>query len=296
MGLSSMTGFARVQGRGEGWIWTWEARSVNGRGLDLRLRLAPGFEALDQPTRKRLGRVLRRGNVSVSLTVVRESGSLRYRINEELLDQVIEALPNLRKRIPEAAPPRLDGLLAIRGVVEQVEELESDEARGALEKRLVADLASTADGLAAMRREEGLRLVAVVVEILDRISELRNNAENLAASQPEALRRRLSGQVMELLDATPALSEQRLAQEAAMLAIKADVREELDRIKAHLAAIRDLLDADEAVGRKMDFLCQELNREANTLCSKSTDVVLTRVGVDLKAAVEQLREQVQNIE
>ena len=291
-----MTGFARVQGHGEGWIWTWEARSVNGRGLDVRLRLPPGFEALDQPTRTRLGRVLRRGNVSVTLTVARETGTGRYRINQELLDQVIGALPGLQQRIPEAAPPRIDGLLAIRGVIEQVEELESEASRVALEKRLVADLESTADALAVMRREEGLRLVTVINGFLDNISELRGMAENLAASQPEALRRRLSAQVMELLDGTPPLSEERLAQEAAVLAIKADVREELDRIKAHLAAIQELLNATDAVGRKMDFLCQELNREANTLCSKSTDVALTRVGVDLKAAVEQLREQVQNIE
>ena len=291
-----MTGFARAQGHGDGWTWTWEARSVNGRGLDLRLRLPPGFDGLDQRSRRRLGQVLRRGNVAVTLTLTRAAGAAPYRINLALLDQVVAALPDLRRRLPGSPPPTLDGLLGIRGVVEQVEDAESDPTRAALEGRLFEDLGTAAEGLAAARREEGQRLAAAIDGILGTIATLREAAAGLAAGQPEILRQRLVGQLNALLEASPPLSEERLTQEAAVLAVKADVREELERIGSHVAAIRALLNSDEAVGRKLDFLCQELNREANTLCAKSQDVALTRVGVDLKAAVEQLREQVQNVE
>jgi uncharacterized protein (TIGR00255 family) len=291
-----MTGFARSQGREGDGSWTWEIKSVNGRGLDLRCRMPPGLEGLDGAIRERAAKRLRRGNLQVGLTVKRESAQGGYRVNRDVLDHLASLLPEIRKRVADLAPPSADGLLALRGVIEVAEDEEDEETKHAFETALLAGFDAALADLAAMREAEGGRLSDIVADQLTAIEELREQAAALAATQPDAIRQRLRDQVTALLDAVPELPEERLAQEAALLAAKADVREELDRLRAHLAAVRELMAGEGAIGRKLDFLCQELNREINTLCSKSADVALTGIGLDLKAVVEQMREQVQNIE
>ncbi len=296
MPLSSMTGFARAEGECKGCAWAWEARSVNGKGLDTRLRLAPGFEALDPQVRKRVGQRLKRGNVSVQLSAAWAQAGAGYRVNHDMLEQILALLPSLHDRLPGSTPPQAETLLTIRGVVEQAEDELPEETMAEIRAAAMGGLDRALDGLEENRRAEGARLLDVVSGQVDLIGELTSKAASLAAAQPDAIARRLREQVEALLADVPALSEERLAQEAAVLMVKADLREELDRLAAHVEAARDLLSGDGAVGRKLDFLCQEFNREANTLCSKSQDVELTRVGLDLKAVIDQLREQVQNIE
>ena len=299
--IASMTGFARGEGVDApelhpGLHWAWELKSVNGRNLEVRCRLPPGFEALEPVARAAVAERCKRGNVTVNLTLARGSEPPRVRINRELLDQLIALAGELQGRI-NAEPPRLDGLISVRGVVEVVEEAEpSEEQRTERTSRLTASLGRAIEALVAMRRDEGRKLAGLVGAHLDGIESLCARAAATAAAQPAALKARLKQQVEALLDASPALPEERLAQEAALLVTKADVREELDRLAAHVAAARKLLAEGGAVGRKFDFLCQEFNREANTLCSKSADVELTAIGLDLKATIDQLREQVQNIE
>lgn len=291
-----MTGFARAEGRDDSLHWIWELKSVNGRTLDLRCRLPAGMDGLEPIARASVAEKLRRGNVSVSLTLMRGAKPPKIRINREVLAQLVGVVNELQGQV-EAAPPRLDGLLAVRGVVDVIEEEEEDEAvRQARQERIAATLTEALDALRRMRAAEGARLATIVGGHLDEIEKLRAAAAATAAVQPPALRERLRSQVAALLESVPALPEERLAQEAALIIAKGDVREELDRLAAHVAAARDLMAENGAVGRKLDFLCQEFNREANTLCSKSTDVELTRIGLALKAAIEQLREQIQNIE
>ena len=291
-----MTGFARAQGQAEACTWTWEIKSVNGKGLDVRCRLPYGFDGLEPVARERLAKRFRRGSIGLNLNVQRTRTDSGYRVNTDVLEQVLALLPEIEKRLPGAGPTRADGLLALRGVIEQVEDEPDEEARKALEAAMLANLDEALGSLAAMRAEEGRRLNDVLSGQLDGLAGLASDAGKLAALQPDAIRERLRTQVETLLEAASALPEERLLQEVAVLAAKADIREELDRLDAHIEAARELLGGDGAVGRKLDFLCQELNREANTLCSKSADVDLTRLGLDLKAAIEQFREQVQNIE
>jgi len=295
--LSSMTGFARSEGQKDACAWTWELKSVNGRGLDVRCRMSPGFESLEQPARDRVAGRCRRGNVSVTLAVTWHKGDSGFRVNQAMLGELLAALPQIRLQVPEAGTPSIDGLLALRGVIEPIEEKLDDDQRRVLETAMLADLDRALEALAATRNDEGARLAAALAARLDDIERLTGAAEGLAATQPAAIRERLKTQVEELVADVPAIPEERLAQEAAILMTKADMREELDRLKAHEESARHLLKgADGAVGRKLDFLCQEFNREANTLCSKSQDVELTRIGIELKTAIDQLREQVQNIE
>ena len=296
MPISSMTGFARAEGHEDDFSWTWEVKSVNGKGLDVRCRLPAGLEGVEQPARARIAKRFRRGNINLALTVRWNQVRGSYRVNQAVLDDILSLLPEIRERFPDAGPPHVEGLLALRGVIEPVEDEPSEEARQAAETALLAGLDEAVESLASMRDQEGARLASVLTTHLDGIGRLCAEAEGLAAAQPDAIKERLRIQVAALLDAIPALPEERLAQEAALLMAKADVREELDRLKAHRDAARDLMGGDGAIGRKLDFLCQEFNREANTLCSKSVDLALTRVGIELKAGVEQLREQVQNIE
>jgi uncharacterized protein (TIGR00255 family) len=290
-----MTGFARASGGDDGVSWAWEVRSVNARGLDIRTKLPPGWESLEVVIRQAVGARFKRGAVSASLTTTRTQAQARLRINRALLDEVIRLHKDLAGIVDQTAPS-LEGLLAVRGVVESSDEEETEETRTAREAAMRAALDQALAGLAAMRAAEGARLAPVLAEQLDGIARLAAMAQALAALQPQAVHERLRAQLKELLDADPPLSEERLHQEAALLVAKGDVREELDRLVAHVAAARELLGRAEPVGRSLDFLCQELNREANTLCSKSADVELTRVGLALKSAIEQLREQVQNIE
>jgi uncharacterized protein (TIGR00255 family) len=294
VGIASMTGFARAQGEAQGISWVWEIKSVNGRGLDLRLRLAPGFDRLEPELRATLARLLRRGNVSANLTVVRIAAPA-LRINREALSQLIGLIDELGGEI-EAAPPRLDGLLALRGVVETVED--EDEAVAAARcGEIVASWGHALDRLTAARAEEGARIGRLLENQLGEMKALTAKVALCAASQPRAIRERLLAALADLVGAgAPPLPEDRVAQEVALIAARADIREEIERLRAHIAQASELLSADDAVGRRLDFLCQELNREANTLCSKSADIELTRIGMALKTVIEQFREQVQNIE
>ena len=299
LSLRSMTGYSRAQGGNGITLWVWEIKSVNGRGLDVRCRMPPGHDSLDLPAREAVGRVCKRGNVSVNLTVSQKGGASPLQVNEELLEQWMSAIERVWARFPDVAPPRLDGLFALRGIIEPLPEtaLETDDERAARDAALLDTLEEAIRALVTMRAAEGARLEPVLAEQLSHIETLVGRAEACAATTPEAIRERLAQMLAPLLEAAPPLPEERLAQEAALLIGKADVREELDRLRAHVAAARELLAGkNDAVGRKLDFLCQEFNREANTLCSKSADVELTRIGLDLKAVIEQLREQVQNIE
>jgi len=293
--VSSMTGFARVEGQSDGFAWVWELRSVNGKALDLRFRLPPGYDALEAPLKARLGEVAKRGSINANLSITEQSKPATLRINEAVLEQVVGLMRALESRL-DAAPPRLDGVLGIRGVIEQAEESFSGEQR---EVRLAVVAESFGEALSALavaRAAEGERLHAVLTARLDEIAGYVDAAERSAAAQPDAIRARFQKQMAALFESVPPLPEERLAQELALLIGRADVREELDRLDAHIAAARDLLAEGANVGRRLDFLCQEFNREANTVCSKSADLELTRLGLSLKAAIEQLREQVQNIE
>jgi len=294
-----MTGYARAQGQDGGAdasvSWIWELKTVNGRGLELRLRLPPGYDFLDLPVREAVQKRLKRGNVNVTLNVTKLQKAGGLSVNEALLEQYV-ALSKAWQDKAGLAPASMDGLLSLRGVLESSE---AEEAPAAIEARgvpLKDSLAKALGALVEMRAAEGARLKQVLLGQLDDITGLVDQAEGCAALDPAAIKERLRQQVQALLEAVPTLSEDRLAQEAALIAAKADVREELDRLRAHLAAARDMLASGEAVGRKLDFLCQEFNREANTLCSKAGEVELTRIGLDLKAVIEQFREQVQNIE
>ena len=288
-----MTGFARAEGEAEGISWIWELKSVNGRALDLRLRLAPGFDVLEPQLRAALARCCKRGNVSATLTVNRTQPPA-VRVNREMLGQLLALLRELAGQV-EAAPPRLDGLLGIRGIIETAD----DDLEPVVESRRVAVLAGWSlalDRLVAARAEEGARLAALLGAQRAELAALVEAAAASAAAQPAAIRARLEALLAELAGLAPSMPEERVAQELAMLVGRSDVREELDRLRAHIAQAGDLLQRGEAVGRQLDFLCQELNREANTLCSKSADIELTRIGLSLKAAIEQFREQVQNLE
>jgi uncharacterized protein (TIGR00255 family) len=290
-----MTGFARANGADDRFSWVWEVRSVNGRGLDVRFRLPTGHDALEAPARNLLGQQLSRGSVSVTLRVERAEGEVAVRVNEAVLERLLEQAEKLGARLPEATLS-IDGLLGVRGVLEVVEAEEDEAARQAREKVLLRDFETAVAELVAARRKEGAHLAAVLVERLDAMEGYVRAAGATAATQPDALRARLEGQIAALTERPEVLSEERLAQEVAILAGKADVREELDRLGAHIAAARELMAEAAAVGRRLDFLAQEFNREANTLVSKSADMELTRLGLDLKAAIDQFREQVQNIE
>ncbi|MGC2855686.1 YicC/YloC family endoribonuclease [Novispirillum sp. DQ9] len=302
MTVSSMTGFARAHAEQAApptcppLAWTWEARSVNGKGLDVRLRLPPGYEALEIPAREAATRRFSRGNITLSLSVqVRaDAAPAAVQVNEALLRQLMDMARDLP---PHVAPPTFDGLLAVRGVLVAADETAMDEdTRAAHEAAVLRSLDDALAALAAARDDEGARLAGVLAGHLATVEALTAQAADTAQMRPEAARERLRAQVQALLEASPALPEDRLAQECAVLATKLDVREELDRLTAHVAQARELMAATGACGRRLDFLCQEFNREANTLCSKAQDTTLTRIGLDLKAVIDQLREQVQNIE
>jgi uncharacterized protein (TIGR00255 family) len=294
MTIQSMTGFARRSGAGGAWSWTWEARSVNGRGLDLRFRLPTGFDGVEAAGRALAAKHLQRGNVSFNLSVSRVAGGAGVSINRPLLDSLI-ALARDYADTPGVTPPSLDGLLAVRGVVEASETELTDTERVEMAAAVLADLEVVVAELVSARRAEGRHLHAVLSGQIDEIEALRGEAERNPARSTEAIRQRLADQVA-LLAGREDIDPARLHVEAALLAAKADVREEIDRLSAHVAQARELLGESGAVGRKLDFLAQEFNREANTLCSKSNDAALTRVGLALKAVVDQLKEQVQNIE
>lgn len=291
-----MTGYARTQGQDDAVTWIWEVKSVNGRGLEMRARLPAGYDHLDLPVRDAVQKRFKRGNLSISLNIDRVRKDAPLAVNEAVLAQYVAVARRWHEKAPDLGLPRIDGLLALKGVLEVGEEDVPPEVEERRSKALLEGFRQTLEAMAAMRAAEGRRLAEVLGGHLTEINALVERAESLGSFDPLTIKERLRLQITALLDAVPALSEERLAQEAALLAAKADVREELDRLKAHLAAAREMLAAGEAVGRKLDFLCQEFNREANTLCSKANDIELTRIGLALKAIIEQFREQVQNIE
>jgi uncharacterized protein (TIGR00255 family) len=295
MALSSMTGFARSHGASGPYSFVWEIKSVNAKGLDLRLRLPPGWDAIEQPVRAKAGEALARGTVYANLSVERPAIQPIVRINDQVLAAVLATLDGLSARV-RAELPRLDGILAIKGVVEVVEADEREEDRETAEAAVVRGFAVALAELAAMRRHEGEALGRVLAQRLADIAALVARAEAAPGRKPEAVRERLARQVALLLEASDRFDLDRLHQEAILIAAKADVREELDRLQAHVTQASQLVEKGGAVGRRLDFLAQELNREANTLCAKANDIELSKVGLELKSAVEQFREQVQNLE
>lgn len=290
-----MTGYARAGGSVPGISFSIEIRSVNARGLDIRTRLAPGFDGLDVEMRRRIGAVLSRGNITLTLNVDREGEGGRIVVNEHALGTVLALVQRLKGEI-DATPPSLDGLLGLKGVLEQQEEPLAAADEEALEAAILAAFDEAIAGLVRARRDEGARLAPVLSQRIDEIEAHTAAAEEHPGRNRDTILERLRQQIAELREAGAAMPEERLAQEALILATKADIREELDRLKAHVASARQLIAAGGPVGRKLDFLSQEFNREANTLCSKSNAVDLTSIGLDLKAVIDQLREQVQNIE
>jgi uncharacterized protein (TIGR00255 family) len=295
MTLKSMTGFARAEGTHGDTSWSWETRSVNGRNLDIRLRLPSGFEPLEIRARGLCQEKLARGNCTVNLAVKREGKQTEIRLNEAALAQA-RAVAERAQGLTKLKAARLDTLLAMRGVVEAVEPEESEEMQAALDHALIAGLSSALDQLVAARASEGERLERVIGRQLVAIESLVERAANASARQPEAIAMRLAEQIARLTEGASMLDPERLHQEALLLAAKADVQEELDRLRAHVAAANELLESDQPVGRKFEFLAQEFNREANTLCSKASDIEISRTGLELKTVIDQLREQVQNIE
>jgi uncharacterized protein (TIGR00255 family) len=295
MALSSMTGFARGHGVSGAYTWTWEIKSVNGKGLDVRLRLPPGWDAIEAPVRARAAERLARGSIQANLTVERGGVAPVVRINAAVLEAILATTRQLASRI-DAAPPSLDGLLSLKGVMEVSDLEENEDERRNAETAAVTGFGEAVAALSEMRQREGVALARILKSRLDEIAALAHRAENAPGRRVEAIRARLAEQVATLLAQSDRFDPDRLHQEAILLATKADVREELDRLAAHVAQAQQLIDNGGAVGRRLDFLAQELNREANTLCAKANDVELTNIGLELKAAVEQFREQVQNVE
>lgn len=293
--ISSMTGFAREAGSSGAIGFAWEIKSVNGRNLDIRVRVPPGFEVVGEEARKQLAASLSRGAVQVGLTVQRvESRRPGVRINTDVLASLAEALRSLPPSLP-FQPATLDGLLQVRGVVEVDDQ--DDQLLGAeLQPALLDAAQRAAVALVAARRQEGAALRDLLLAQLTRMQELIAGVEAHPARSPEAIRARLQAQVAALLDGQNGLDQARLYQEAALLATRADVREELDRLAAHVAASREMLEQGGAIGRKLDFIAQEFGREASTLCAKANHVELSRIGLELRAIVDQFREQAQNVE
>lgn len=295
MTLSSMTGFARAQDSLGPWRFAWEIKTVNSKGLDLRLRTPPNFDAVEIKARALIAGKIARGACFANLTAKRDDAAVETRINRAALDKLLKALDDVPLHAA-LRPASLDGLLAVRGIVEVIEPEDDEERRNALDARILSMLAEALDGLAASRRDEGAALAVVLTGRLNRIAELTAQAERLPGRGAEAVRARLAQQVAALLEQANSFDPQRLHQEAVLLAVKADIREELDRLAAHVASAHALLAKGGPIGRRLDFLAQELSRETNTLCAKSNDPELTAIGLELKIEVEQWREQVQNIE
>lgn len=294
MTISSMTGFARTEGAHEAWRWVWEIRSVNGRGLETRFRLPPGHDGVEPALRKAVGDAFTRGSFSATLNLSRAAGVSALRINPAALDEALRMIEQVRMRL-DCEKPRAEGILSLRGVTEIEDGGENEAARAALAAALVDTFRVALKALKEARAAEGKALAAVVGAQIDEIERLAGAARSSAGAAPEAIRARIAAQLADMLSGA-GVPDERLAQEAALLAIKADVREELDRLDAHVEAARALLVSGEPVGRRLDFLMQEFNREANTLCSKASDMALKRLGLDLKTVIDQMREQVQNIE
>ncbi|MGE4252039.1 MAG: YicC/YloC family endoribonuclease [Parvibaculaceae bacterium] len=295
MPLSSMTGYARASSALDGLHWQWEIKSVNGKGLDVRCRLPPGFETLDLPVREIAQKHLKRGNVQIGLTADHGGAEQQLAVNETVLEQLLQLAERLRERLG-GSPPQIEALLALRGVIDVSAPIADDAATARRDKAILKSAEEAFQALAAMRKAEGGKLAAVLGLHLDRIEKLVAAARDNPARSVEAIRARLAEQVARLMETSASFDQDRLHQEAVLLATRADVAEEIDRLFAHIGAARKLIQSDEPAGRQLDFLSQEFNREANTLCSKAADRTLTAAGLELKTVIDQMREQVQNIE
>jgi uncharacterized protein (TIGR00255 family) len=295
MALSSMTGFARGHGVAGSYAWSWEIKSVNAKGLDLRLRLPPGWDAVEVPARKNATEKLSRGTVYANLTVERKGVAPAVKVNEPVLAAVLATLKALGGKV-DAQKPTLDGILALKGVIEVTEDDERVEDRRAAELAIIAGFDKLLADLIVMRSEEGATLGRLLSARLDEIAALAARAEAAPGRKPEAIKARLAEQVATLLSASTRFDSDRLHQEAILIASKADIREELDRLASHVAQVQKMIADGGPIGRRLDFLAQELNRESNTLTAKANDVELTNIGLELKSVVEQFREQVQNLE
>lgn len=295
MSIASMTGFARTSGAVGDFLWTWELKAVNGRSLDVRCRVPQGFEALDGLVRQAAADQLKRGNISANLTVDDVASRGRLTVNRAALDQILILVTEMQDKL-DARAPSLDGLLGLKGVLEIETPPVEAEIMVKRQQAIEAGLRQAMAELGAMRQVEGARLGQLVLSHLDEVERLRVASAATAGAQPVNIRLRLEEQLKQLMPEGVPVDPERLVQELALIAGRADVREEIDRLAAHVAAARELIAKGGAVGRKLDFLCQEFNREANTLCSKAADLALTNLGIELKAAIEQLREQIQNIE
>ncbi len=295
MSLSSMTGFARSHGASGPYTFEWELKSVNAKGFDLRLRLPPGWDEIEASAKKRAGELLSRGTVYANLNVKRSNAVAQVRINEDVLSAVVKVATQLAGKI-DAVAPSVDGLLAIKGVIEVVEPESDEEEDKAARAAAMAAFEKALTDLVDMRRREGATLGQVLGARMDEIEKLARRAEAAPGRKPEAIRARLAEQVATLMQSSDRFDQDRLAQEALLIATKADIREELDRIASHIAQARDMIGKGGPVGRRLDFLAQEFNREVNTCCSKSNDIELTNTGLEMKNVVEQFREQVQNLE
>jgi len=295
MSLKSMTGFARTSGHRPPWAWAWEIKAVNAKGLDVRLRLPPGFDRIEAEARAKLTGGLARGTVYATLTAQREATTPQVRINTEILGALVEAVANMPSN-PNMRLASLDGLLGVRGVVEVTDAADDETILAEAAAAALKGLEGALKDLVQARKTEGAALQAVLGERVERIAALTQSAEDCPGRKVDAVKARLAQAIALLTDASPALDPARLHQEALLMAAKADVREELDRLKTHVAAARALLASDAPAGRKLDFLAQEFAREANTLCAKSNDAALTSLGMELRVEIEQFREQVQNIE
>jgi uncharacterized protein (TIGR00255 family) len=295
MALSSMTGFARSQGASGPYTFEWELKSVNAKGFDLRLRLPPGWDEIEAAAKKRAGELLSRGTVYANLNVKRANAASIVRINEDVLASIVKVAGELASRI-DAVAPSIDGLLGIKGVIEVVEPESNEVEDKAAKAAAAAAFEQALTELVRMRQREGETLGNILNQRMDEIERLAKKAEAVPGRKPEAIRARLAEQVAALLEASERFDSDRLNQEALMIATKADIREELDRIASHISQAREMIGKGGPVGRRLDFLAQEFNREVNTCCSKANDLELTNTGLEMKSVVEQFREQVQNLE
>ncbi len=295
MALSSMTGFARSHGASGPYTFEWELKSVNAKGFDLRLRLPPGWDELEAHAKKRAAEMLARGTVYANFNLKRANALSSVRINEDVLAAVVKVAHQLAGKI-DAVAPSIDGLLGIKGVIEVVEPESNEDEDKAAKAAAIKAFDEALDNLVAMRRREGTALGQILAQRMNEVETLARKAEAAPGRKPEAVRARLAEQVAALLETSDRFDADRLNQEALLIAAKADIREELDRIASHISQARELIGKGGAIGRRLDFLAQEFHREVNTCCSKSNDIELTNTGLEMKNVVEQFREQVQNLE
>ena len=295
MALQSMTGFARLDGQSGRYQWAWELRSVNGKGLDVKLRLPGGFERLEVEARRLIGSLFSRGNIQASLNLTALEARVEATVNQTILDAVLALQTQLAGTIDQA-PLRLDTLLSIRGVLEFKDVGDDPAALVRIDQDLLSGLEQAAAAMQSMRQAEGAALAIVLNAQVDTIARLAELIEADPSRSAEMIRSKLEAQIAALLQAPGNLDRDRLHAEVALLATKADIREELDRLASHVQAARELLQAGGPVGRKLDFMAQEFNRESNTICSKSNSAAVTAAGIELKVVIDQFREQVQNLE